>query len=566
MDGSELQPIAEGLRAAGALAGAVVADDGKRIIEGEAEIVGHGSVRLRVDLAPPFPLAEPDIHVLDWAGRGSVAHVDSKGKVCYLSHGSVVLDWQRPVNLAVECVHRAKQVLGQGLATDDWSEYVDEYEAHWRQRCEVTMPSLIEPADEIGEVLLLEMGKLCVLARDSLDWEWFLGKAVPRQTTIHRGLFLPLENAMSIVPVPVEWTTNLARKAILRAVSPSKRAVLARVLKKHGRRNEEYVVLQVPRDSGEPALVGLCFLGVGEIHPLLDGGAAQQVRPIELRRWDSRYILRRGGAMETLSDKSVCLVGCGAIGSKLASELVHAGVLRITLVDPDKLSEDNTFRHMLGRESWEKNKAEELARWFRANIPYSRVTARGIRFDEMVADKVSAGDLDEHDIFVLCTGDATFELWANQYIRSQLCRPVLSAWLEPLGIGGHSLISVPASPGCLQCLHTGGSGEFVVNRASFANPDQDFGEDISGCGSQFVPFASLDATETASLAARMIIEFLRDGSKGARLRSWRGDAAAFLERGYALSGRFDAWDGRPATDIAHAACPVCGSDRGATDD
>lgn len=54
------------------------------------------------------------------------------------------------------------------------------------------------------------------------------------------------------------------------------------------------------------------------------------------------------------------IVGCGALGSKIASFLVREGITRLSLVDPDVLAPHNLARHELGRHSLGLYKAKEL--------------------------------------------------------------------------------------------------------------------------------------------------------------------------------------------------------------
>src|SRR5437870_11572495 len=49
----------------------------------------------------------------------------------------------------------------------------------------------------------------------------------------------------------------------------------------------------------------------------------------------------------SLKDKHVAIIGLGSGGSAVADMLARAGVGRLTLVDPDILTEDNLKRHVL---------------------------------------------------------------------------------------------------------------------------------------------------------------------------------------------------------------------------
>lgn len=58
--------------------------------------------------------------------------------------------------------------------------------------------------------------------------------------------------------------------------------------------------------------------------------------------------LRAGPARDALAGRSAAVVGCGAIGSFVADQLVRAGVGRLTLLDDDLLRPGNLVRHLAG--------------------------------------------------------------------------------------------------------------------------------------------------------------------------------------------------------------------------
>lgn len=59
---------------------------------------------------------------------------------------------------------------------------------------------------------------------------------------------------------------------------------------------------------------------------------------------------RNRGLLETrcLQNKTVFIGGCGSVGSTVAAELAKAGIGRLVLVDPDRLTPPNICRHQAG--------------------------------------------------------------------------------------------------------------------------------------------------------------------------------------------------------------------------
>jgi hypothetical protein len=76
------------------------------------------------------------------------------------------------------------------------------------------------------------------------------------------------------------------------------------------------------------------------------------------------------------------------------------------------------------------------------------------------------------------------------------------------------------------------------NRASFGIRDQTYSRSLAGCSSLYTPYGSLDATQTAHLAARLAVDVLLGTERRNLLRSWKGSSEAFTQAGYALAPRY----------------------------
>lgn len=71
---------------------------------------------------------------------------------------------------------------------------------------------------------------------------------------------------------------------------------------------------------------------------------------------------RSGSDHSVLASRSVAIVGCGSLGSKIGTSLARAGVHRFLLVDDDILLPDNLVRHDLDWRDVGSHKADALAR------------------------------------------------------------------------------------------------------------------------------------------------------------------------------------------------------------
>jgi molybdopterin/thiamine biosynthesis adenylyltransferase len=341
-------------------------------------------------------------------------------------------------------------------------------------------------------------------------------------------------------------------RRLLMSCSTENRERLARLIGDRVR-EREYLIVRLPRPSGGAALFGIQFDGVQALHPLANGGEAQRLTPIVIERRDKRYLVQRGGGHMELADRRVLLIGCGAIGGHLAFELSRAGIEELMLVDHDVLGPANTYRHVLGKRYWGKKKADALKQEIRLQLPFSRALAVTETIETALASNVI--QLNDYDLIICALGNPTSQLALNERVRSsEGGPPILFTWLDPYGIGGHTILTgMNGSSGCFECLYT----EELHNRVAFAEPGQTFHRSLAGCDSLHTPYGSLDAAQTAHLAARLAIDMLIGREQQNRLRSWKGNQEAFTAAGFNVAHRYELSANELAQQETHFANPTC---------
>jgi molybdopterin-synthase adenylyltransferase len=235
--------------------------------------------------------------------------------------------------------------------------------------------------------------------------------------------------------------------------------------------------------------------------------------------------------------------------------------MHLTLVDPDILQIENTFRHVLGRKALFQPKVVALREEVESKYPYLSVTTHQKYIQEAIREGLV--DLSDYDLAIFATGNHTIELYINRLLNQQAQSPIaVFTWLEPYGIGGHALMTRPNKLGCLHCLFTSANDDTPLrNRAAFANYGQSFGKDDLGCGSLYTPYSALDAQKTATLAVQLALDGLTGREQGTPMLSWKGSDADFLVAGFQTSPRYKlAPDELHATryDYINPKCAICG--------
>lgn len=540
---------------------------GECALEGTLTVAGRAAT-IAIVVDPLFENKIPTVLLRPWDALGFIPHIDPSGKICYVDPEGMLLDQNRQLQIIRECFTEVRRTLQAGVTGANRADFVDEFEAYWSY---LTSPLLaissLDPIDEVSEVVIATCptpGAPLRLAHDAHGIMHVADRPPSRGPwTSQSAIYLPLEPGTLLIPPRPDqpfWTLDDVR-ALFAHCSEANRARLPSLVAGPAR-DPEYVVISLPRPAGGRALFGVRLGGVGDRHPLADGGRAANLTPICIQRRDRGFLVQRGGGHMELESKRVLLLGCGSVGGQLAFLLARAGIGVLTLVDHDSFTAENTYRHVLGKPSWGKLKALAMQQALTVQLPFIKVRAIPKTIEAALEQDLIR--LSDFDLIVSALGNPTAEIALNERVRRDAGPPIVFTWLEPLGIGGHALLSGHrGAPGCFMCLYTEleNSDDSLYNRASFGKKDQTYGRSIAGCANLYTPYGVLDAMRTSELAARLALDTLSGHEQSNVLRSWKGDATAFTEAGFDLSGRYRFSEDelrRQGASYPSALCPVCG--------
>lgn len=277
----------------------------------------------------------------------------------------------------------------------------------------------------------------------------------------------------------------------------------------------------------------------------------------DLQRLDREYLTARGGAGAV--ERTVVVVGVGAVGSEAAANLAALGVGRLRLIDPDIMAAENVHRHILGVRHLGEPKVTALATELASRFPHLSFDTRQQRIEEVL--KTDAAFVVSADLVVVALGDETLERRLTRLLAGG--PPRVHAWVEPLGVGGHALLTKPMHAGCYECLYAADPQFGLRNRAALSAPGQEIRRSLAGCAGTFSPFSALDARRTALEAAELAARALTDSTEPVALVTWRGEHSEFEAQGYQVSDRArmlapGARSRTVGTEFARTDCPVCG--------
>jgi len=151
---------------------------------------------------------------------------------------------------------------------------------------------------------------------------------------------------------------------------------------------------------------------------------------------------------QRLSDASVLLVGCGALGSTLANNLVRAGVGSIRVVDRDVLELNNLQRQVLFDE-------EDVAR----GLPKAEAAAAKLKMVnssvniEARVEDVTPRNIEALmvDVSLVLDGTDNFE---SRYVINDACVKLKTPWIYGgvIGMTGMTMNVLPGTGPCIRCI------------------------------------------------------------------------------------------------------------------
>jgi len=456
-----------------------------------------------------------------------LAHVGYQGTVCVSDNQGLSLDPERHEEIVAFTVLAAFDLLEKWSADDAANsvEFYNELEGYW-----LGLPGSVRARSTVevdGRDRLIR----AFIKTGKRDTQWYFterdGKALLSFDTkgldAHRALYMDLSE-----PIPPPLAPNRLDPEFLDAVrqrmSLDQTELWEQLVgpSKNGPKRLA-LLLSVPRAAGGRSLVGVSFTAK-------NGSVATKVliTPLTVRRFTPTYMRERGGASLRLLDKHIVVLGCGSVGAVLADALAATGVGRLTLVDGDVYSEDNVFRHIIDPSLVELHKVFGLK--FQLERRYPGVKVQAVA--DWAQEWLKTANFADVDGIVFAFGLPSLERWFARAIRKTAGKrlPMAFTWLEPLDLGGHSVVFFTEGPGCIDCLYRDDEGAVsLAARTAFLEPNQAVSKNLTGCSSVFVPYGALQSRRTGLMAAEHLLSSMADA--GPSYRYWVGDGTVAREQG-----------------------------------
>lgn len=497
--------------------------------------------RLTIFVSEKFPLNKPS-YSINCKEIDFTPHIDPLGEVCYTKDEGIFWDYTNPEGLIYESLLGALNTIKDGIAGKNKKDLLSEFEYYWlvNKSTNKGLTAYLH-ANLANEVRILnthEDSKLILIAerkKDLLDYYGFDLNKFEEMLNKKKVLYIPFnEDALVYPPKYSEfWNPNTVYQLIEQNVSIKNKHLIGILLSK--RSAIDNIIFRLKQPNGSYAFFGIKYINISnrKFSPILHIKNKSEIIPIIVNNRAKDYLATRGGGNMDLSNKDVAIIGCGSLGGNIAPELLKCGINNLTLIDNDIFKSENIYRHYLGREYVGKYKSEALKTDLEKKIPYTKITSFNKKIEDLIYEDINF--LEKYDLVIVATGNPTINLFLNKYCyNNKKGLPVIYTWLDPFGIGGHTLLTNNNTKGCYDCLY-----EDLHNKASFAMKGQKFAKSISGCGSLYTPYGSIDTIETVVQVIRLSLKVLSGKEKQNPIISWKGNPDEFLKEGFELSDRFE---------------------------
>ena len=227
----------------------------------------------------------------------------------------------------------------------------------------------------------------------------------------------------------------------------------------------------------------------------------EKVIPIYVERCDFEFLNNQIG--NKVHNEKISIVGCGSLGSYVATELVRAGYKNITIIDGDKYEAPNTFRHSITIGHWGYNKSILHAWQSKFMHPEINIETVG---EFLTSENIEKCKVTESDIIIFTVGNSDVQLKLNKAFKKQnINKTIIYAWLEHDGKTSHIAVVNGFNNGCFECIFTDGNGDPCGNVVNVA-PKNEIKYVRNGCGGTRVPYGNKTLLDATSMLLKVLDE------------------------------------------------------------
>lgn len=499
------------------------------------------TVCLKIEFTEYFPLEFPTISIEN--AQRFYPHVSVSGRICLFDDSSLLIRSDMPEQMVIDAFDRAKEILNVNpLSIEYRNEVAKEFNAYWSGVSKLILYTNLSPCKsrEYLNLSAIRAENKILVSNSVADSEFMLKN--------HFKLSLEEESSIpciqirlrefNIPPIQKKYNWKWLRRFVLKNITSSQKKDFTFFLTTRKKVFHQFLILSIPTDNQDICVAFLIYAKSNK-YKKIEKMVNCTVIPVTTIPIDYNFLVKRSSARTELSNRSVLLLGGGSVGGYIASNLCQAGICNVDILDRDKFTVENVYRHLLGFGDALKGryKADLLKEYLEEQYPFVDIDSLDLsnrRAESFIQDSER---IQTYDLIISALGEPTINLEINRILYSNNINiPFVICFNEPYGIGGHVIAVNLQSGGCLRCLYTDLiSNNLVPFRASLVAEGQNFKKSISGCAGSFVEYTALDSQQTALLTVRLVIDILSGRCNESTLLSWTGTSDNLIDNGFKVS-------------------------------
>lgn len=519
---------------------------------------------------PAFILANP-------SDFGHLAHVTifeyhgvEFGSICVNDRDSVSVNFALPLLAIESSLERHIALLTKAITDPAWnnSELLREFKTCWQNCCVANNFPILLTA-EIGELEEIDVFRPLSNAKIGIN-SYYLAQSKDTELSPNAKVNWPSSEKRAsagkavVIPLdqldPAPMRADGVTKWYLNTLSSLSSSTIEDIKRKYGnwKTREYWVIFNAPTPSGK-VWFGVAFQSDKKRSlPITEEQLSKwKVEATEVMLFNKDNVLPRGGANLNLAEKNVALIGAGSVGSELAHKLSATGITQLDIFDPDIYGIENLQRHILPERFLQAPKSFALKQVLMSQFLWSKVRC----FGDSLLDLRQISLLKSYDLIVIAIGSPTHERLFKEYLlENNINVPVINTWLEGFGVGGHAVLDMPESKGCLLCSYVCPDTLLrgLGSNLNFIEPNQNITINLSGCGEQFISYGAICSAQTALIAADLAIKVLEGKIQSSSKVSWKGGEHDAVANGISLTNRYYQFNkSLQLLPLYHEDCDVC---------
>lgn len=375
-----------------------------------------------------------------------------------------------------------------------------------------------------------------------------------------KALFIPISNLKGIIPPHKQglWNKNVLLKIIQNQVHNNISPANFRFIKKYRHKGDKlHIVFSMEIPGGFEIMFVLKLKFYSSKNDYLISKIQNSLRSLEYiysNRFDLEYMKNRIGLNPANNNRQLLLAGLGSLGSYIAREMPKIGLSNLTLLDPDTFNTGNVLRHTLATHHHGYSKVNALRFELERHYPELKVHSSQVKLNQRYIDE---NDIKKYNIIIIAVGNTDSQLEINRCLYEINYKGlVVFTWLEPMGVGSHSLVIDYSKAGCYNCLFKNEDGSIISNKASFINSSDQL-TIANGCGGSFAQYGNIILLETTAQVTDIVSRYCQgehfdeNHLISRKMTNFKGDYD-FTERYLKLNGKY-----LYETEFISKGCEIC---------